>query len=103
MAAVEVWGMLWANNNVCFYTDNEAMTPIINSSTSREPHIMALLRRLVLACLRFNINFMSRHVPGPDNVLADRLSRGQVGKFLKLAPWDDVLPTELPRDVLHEG
>ena len=94
---------IWANNHVCFYTDNEALIPIINSSTSREPHIMALLRRLVLACLRFNINFMSRHVPGRDNVLADRLSCAQVEEFRKLAPWADALLMELPRDVLPEG
>ena len=46
---------------------------------------------------------MSRYVPGRDNVLADRLSCGEVEEFRKLAPWADALPTELPRDVLPEG
>ena len=100
VAAIEVWGMLWptGEQSCVFLHRQRGVGSIINSSTSREPHIMALLRRLVLACLRFNINCMSRHVPGRYNVLAD-VSRGQVEEFRKLAPWADVLPTELPRDV----
>ena len=50
MAAVHVWGGSWSNQSVCFFTDNEALVPVINNQTSREPHIMALLRPLVLAC-----------------------------------------------------
>ncbi|KAK2159806.1 hypothetical protein NP493_1687g00007 [Ridgeia piscesae] len=65
---------------------------------------MALIRPLVLACLRFNINFAARHIPGRFNILADKLSRSQVGEFHDLAPWANVnpfhdslcLPTQLP-------
>ena len=32
---------------------------------------MALIRRMVLACLSRNINFMAHHVPGRVNILAD--------------------------------
>ena len=59
--------------------------PITNNQTSREPHIMALLRPLVLACLRFNINFAARHMPGRINTLVDKLSRLQVDEFRQLA------------------
>lgn len=96
VAAVEVWGEEWANRSVCFFTDNEALVPVINKQTSREPHLMALLRRMVLTCLRFNINFMACHVPGRVNVLADRLSRGQVADFRSLAPWAATMPIDLP-------
>ena len=75
MAAVIVWGGRRTNRSVCFYPDNEALVPIINKQTSREPHIMSLIRPLVLACLRFNINFTARHIPGRINTLADKLSR----------------------------
>ena len=35
---------VWANQSICFFTDNAALVPIINKQTSQEPHIMALLR-----------------------------------------------------------
>ena len=99
MAAVHVWGGSWSNQSVCFFTDNEALVPVINNQTSREPHIMALLRPLVLACLRFNINFAARHIPGRFNTLADMLSRSQVDKFRELAPWANLKPVEVPQCV----
>ena len=74
-----MWGHAWANKSVCFFTDNEALVPIINKQTSRDPHTMALIRPLVLACLRFNINFAACHIPGRFNIFADKLSRSQVG------------------------
>ncbi len=39
-----------------FFTDNEAVVQVINKQTCGA-NIMALLRPLVLACLRFYINF----------------------------------------------
>jgi hypothetical protein len=42
---------------------------------------MIFVRRLVLACLKFNILFRAKHVPGAKNTLADALSRLQVSKF----------------------
>ena len=103
VAAVQVWGHAWANKSVCFFTDNEALVPIINNQTSRDPHIMALIRPLVLACLRFNINFAARHIPGRFNILADKLSRSQVGEFHDLAPWANVNPVIVPYSMSPAG
>ena len=86
-----------------FFTDNEALVPIINNQTSREPHVMALLRPLVVACLRFNINFAARHIPGQTNTVADKLSRLQVDEFRQLAPWAKVNPVEVPYSVSPAG
>ena len=41
-------------------------------------HIMALIRPLLLACLRFNINCAARYIPGRFNILADNLSRSRI-------------------------
>ena len=103
VAAVHVWGHAWANKSVCFFTDNEALVPIINNQTSRDPHIMALIRPLVLACLRFNINFAARNIPGRFNILADKLSRSQVGEFHDLAPWANVIPVIVPYSMSPAG
>ncbi len=54
--------------------------------TSRDVTVMVFVRRLVLACLNFNILFRARHVPGVTNVFAASLSRLQVSKFKQLAP-----------------
>ena len=40
---------------------------------------MIFVRRQVLACLKYNILFRARHVPGVKNVLADSLSRLHAG------------------------
>ena len=103
MAAVHVWGEAWANKSVYFSTDNEALVPIIYNQTSREPHIMALLRPLVLAYLRFNTNFAANHIPGRNNTLADKLSRLQVDEFRQLAPWAKVNSVEVPYSVSPAG
>ena len=99
VAAVETWGAAWANSSVCFYTDNEALVAIINKQTSKEPCVMALLRLLILSCLRRNINFTACHIPGRDNTLADRLSRCQIAEFLRLAPWANFEPATVPYHV----
>ena len=99
MAAVETWGVFWANSSVCFFTDNEALVTIINKQTSREPSVMVLMRKLVLSCLRYNIQFTARHVPGRDNTLADKLSPCQVDEFLTLAPWVNLEPATVPYHV----
>ena len=107
MAAVVVWGGgggggAWANQNVRFFTDNEALVSVINKQTSRDPHIMTLLHKMILTCLTFNINFMASHVPGRLSSLADSLSRGQLDAFRLLAPCADARPTNLPAHCLPQ-
>ena len=57
---------------------------------------MIFVRRLVLLLLRFNINMRAVHIAGIRNVLAEALSRLQVIKFKRLAPWANPQPTEFP-------
>ena len=59
VASVGTWGDRWANQSICFYTDNEALVAIINTQTSRELHVMALIRILVLTCLKLNYQLCS--------------------------------------------
>ena len=69
--SVLLWGDLMRNQRIIFFTDNAALVDVINKTTSRDPVIMGLVRRLVLACLKFNILFRAAHVPGIENHLAD--------------------------------
>ena len=84
--AFETWGHLIANKFIDFYTDNEAVSEVINKQSSRDETLMKLLRRLVLCSLRHNILFRATHLPGKFNILPDLLSRLQIDQFLERAP-----------------
>ena len=73
--AVHVWGSLMANNRIIFFSDNAAVVDFVNKQTSRHKDIMVLLRDLVLSCLRHNILFQARHIPGFQDSSADYLSQ----------------------------
>ena len=88
--AIELFGKFLANHSINCMTDNAAVVSIVNRS------IMKLVRRLVLACLRFNILLRSRHVPGYQNIIADHLSRLQIDKARQKAPWLDATPVPSP-------
>lgn len=96
VAYIAVRGSQWRNKSICFFTDNEAIVSVINKQTSKDVIILSLVRKLVLLCLRFNINFKSAHVRSGHNVLADLLSRSQVKAFLDMATWADRTPTLVP-------
>ena len=94
--AVNIWGPLWKNHCILFFTDNEALTAIINKQSSTDNNIMKLLRCLVLACLQYNVLFQAKHIQGRKNVLADALSRQRIDRFKQLCPLSNPTPTPVP-------
>ena len=85
------------NRCILFFTDNEALVHVINKQSCRDKILMSFVRQLVLICLRNNIVFKAKHVPGSRNALADALSRLQVQTFQRLAPsFMDHSPTDIP-------
>ncbi len=86
-----------SNRSILFFTDNEALVHVINKQSCKDKALMALVRKLVLICLQFNVAFKAKHIPGVNNVLADALPRLQVQKFQQLAPPTmDSAPTVIP-------
>ena len=65
----------FSNQEIVFHCDNRAIVDIINNSTSKDPSIMCLVRRLMLIFFKFNILFRAVHIRGVDNKLTDSLSR----------------------------
>ena len=57
---------------------------------------MKLLRFFVLKCLKFNISYRARHVPGKINCIANALSRFQMSRFRKEAPTAEWEGTPVP-------
>ena len=98
--ALEVWGSKLKNKCIVLHTDNIAVMHIINKQTAKLPSIMTLVRRLVLTCMKNNVLVKSEHIAGTHNVLPDLLSRLQVTKFRKLAPYMEKDPTTVPEHLL---
>ena len=61
---------------------------------------MLLVRALVKSMLRFNFVFYAIHIPGVLNVLADALSRDQIGLFRSLHKEAADLPLCVPKHLL---
>ena len=91
--ATEIWGAIMCNHCIVFFLDNHAVVNSTNKQTSRDPKIMVLVRKLELNCLKYNILFKAKHIPGILNQECDLLSRLQVDKFTLLASRADVQPT----------
>ena len=102
VVALEVWGKHFQNRCLVIHSDNMAVVQIINKQTTKEPMVMALVRRMVIACMTLNILLRAKHIPGKENILPDLLSRFQMGQFKRLAPQMDNLPTDVPIDLLQQ-
>lgn len=101
--AIAIWGPLWQNHSILFFTDNEALVYVINKQTSGDLLVMKMVRFMVLTCLQNNILFKAKHIPGKKNVYADSLSRLQVDHFLKLAPHAQRTPVLVPTQFLPQN
>ena len=91
------------NQCVVFFTDNAALVDILNKQSSKHTTVMTFLRPLILCCLRHNIFFKARHVPGLQNSRADFISRFQIDSFKAITPDADPFPTPVPRSLLPES
>ena len=87
--AFELCGSLFRDKCMVFHSDNMAVVHIINNQSCKDCNIMYLVRRLVLACMKYNVLVRAQHIPGKLNTHADILSRFQIQEFKKAAPYMD--------------
>ena len=99
VVGVLLWGKQLTGKKVVFWSDNQTVVAVINKQSSSCTHIMSLIRRLVVLCLKWNIWFRAKYVPGVNNEIADSLSRLQMDRFRRLAPDADLMGTPLPRQL----
>ena len=100
---MEMFGHKFKNSVVLFHSDNEAVCNIIKHLTSKDKIIQIFLRKLLLKLLKLNVDLRSRHVPGKQNVLCDRISRFQVTPELLQSHKMDDSPTEIPAHLQPES
>lgn len=92
MACV-LWGHEWRCKRILFHCDNMSAVDIVNKGRSKVKTIMKLVRRLTLCSALNNFTIHCTHIPGVRNIIADALSRFQIEKFRRLAPFADKDPT----------
>ena len=66
-----------------FHVDNSSVVYMLNNQTSHVSTILIMLREMVLQAMFNNIQFVSQHILGTDNNVADFLSRLQTTNTLK--------------------
>ena len=96
--SVHVWGTRWRDQRIMFLCDNSAVVDVINKRTSADKKLMALIRKLVMSTLVFNIDFRAKHIPGKINIVSDAISHFQLDKARQASPdlqWE-------PQPVPHE-
>ena len=98
--SVQLWGHQIQNTKILFMSDNQSVVFMINKKTSKDPMLMDLLRKLVVATMMNNIEFQAKHIPGKHNVIADLLSRFQDQRVFKMAPWLQQSKTDFPKEWL---
>ena len=96
LVALRLFAPSLRNKCIVLMSDNMAVVHVLNSFTSKDPHIMTILRHIVLVCMSHNIFIRSQHYPGHKNVIANLLSRSQVPKALALCPALEPQPTQVP-------
>ena len=94
--AMEVWVERMANQRVLIFCDNEATVHILRKLKAEDPLTHGLVRHFALCCLRRNIIFRAKHVPGVMNKGPDALSRGQLHKFHAMFPHMQPVKTLFP-------
>ena len=99
VAAVFAWGPQLQDSAIKFFTDNMCIVQVWSRGSSKDHHILALLRALFFFCATKNIHLQFFHVPGKHNTYADALSRLQVTKFRQLHPHANTDPSPVPGNV----
>lgn len=94
--ATATWATDLRNKKLIIFSDNQAVTEVINSQSARCSKLMFLLRQITLTGLKYNFLLRAQFVPGKANGIADALSRHQMSRFRALAPKAAPLPTPTP-------
>lgn len=81
--------------------DNETIVAVVNKLYSKDAALRNLLRPIALLCLRSNLQIITRHIPGEDNIGQDLLSRERVQEFSTNFCHKTRQPTAIPSQLLR--
>ncbi|XP_065179991.1 uncharacterized protein LOC135810425 [Sycon ciliatum] len=84
--ACSTWGHLWSQQRIVLHCENQSVVECLQSSSSKSPGMMSLLRALFFVCATHSFTITAKYVPGHLNSIADALSRFNLQAFQQLAP-----------------
>ncbi len=90
------WASKFHDTKILFLVDNMSIVKVLQKNSSKDSCIMAMVRKMVILGLKYNITFSAAHIRGKHNILSDMLSRFQTAKALQVAPWLDTAKTRVP-------
>ena len=82
--AAIIWGHDWKGAQVTAFCDNTAVVAALNNRSSKEKHVMHMLRVLFFIEAHHQFKIAATHIAGSSNTLADHLSRNQLGLFFSM-------------------
>ena len=71
---------------VCFHTDNMGVVAILQKWSANNAVALHLLRCLYFYTAFYRFEYVSQHIPGVVNVVADAISRNNLTLFFSLFP-----------------
>ena len=83
MVAAALFGNQWQGQLIQFTVDNMAVVHVLNSTYSKDPHVMHLIRILVFIAARW---FIAKHIEGQANTITYDLSRNNMVHFFTQVP-----------------
>ena len=96
-----VFGPKWKGRLIQFSVDNLAVVHILNSTYSKDAHLMHLIHILVFLAAHFDFWFVAKHIEGRANSLADHLSRNHLHNFFSQVPQaEHHPPPHIPAQLL---
>ena len=95
------FGTSWSGKMIQFVVDNEAVVSVLNSTTSKDIHMMHLIRLLVFFAARHDFWFSAIHIPGRLNSQADAISRNRLDQFFAMIPHASPSPASISRPLVE--
>lgn len=99
--AAAAWGSSWQGAHILFECDNMAVVFDLGSGTSKQNHIMHLLRALHFIAAHHQFSYQASHIRGSSNIIADSLSRETVSMTFLLSFQADAEPSPFPWDLMQ--
>jgi len=98
--AAALFGRHWHGHLIQFSVDNMSVVHVLNSTYSKDPHLMHMIRVLVFLAAYFNFWFRAEHIEGRSNCLADALSRNNLEYFLSQSPLARDCSPDIPATLM---
>lgn len=99
MVVFKIFGEKVENRRLYIETSDKKLAEALNKQTDKDPHVMVVMRDLVLVLLRCNIQLEAHLVEKEDFTIADFLSSQQVERFKEEAVGIQKVPYSVPKEL----